>query len=78
MTALAFVLAVAFIALNIRDIKLTNKLIEQGHTEANPVVSKCMDWFGNWWPIIKIPAAVGVFYLAYHGLWLANLVFVAI
>jgi len=78
MTALAFVLAVIFVALNIRDITLTNELIEKGHTEANPVARKAMEWFDNWWPIIKLPAVVGVFYLAYHGVWWANLALVAL
>lgn len=74
MTLLAFILAVAFVVLNIKDIKLTNSLIEKGHTEANPFVRFAMRYLDNWWPLIKLPACIGVFYAASYGVWWLNLI----
>jgi len=60
---------VVYFALNIKDINLTNKLIREGHTEANPIVRFLMDKLGRWWALIKLPSFICMSLVAYHNAW---------
>jgi hypothetical protein len=51
---------VAFFALNVADMILTQRVLDRGGKESNPALAKIMRWTGGRWRLIKMLIATGV------------------
>ncbi|MBR0875476.1 hypothetical protein JQ633_34340 [Bradyrhizobium tropiciagri] len=60
-------LVLSVLALGCADIATTNKFLELGFREANPVMEAAQATFGEWWIIPKLGATLIVSALLWHS-----------
>lgn len=74
----AWVVFAIFVVMQYLDVWTTNKNLDAGNVEANPIVKKWMDIVGmRWWWTIKIPVILGTSLLAYtNTVWVLVLLVV--
>lgn len=57
------IVLLTLIGASVADIVSTNRVLEDGGKEANPVVAKIMAKLGGLWFLVKMPIVVGFGYL---------------
>ena len=71
------ILVFTVLVLGCADLLTTNKILELGFYEANPIMQAAQTWFGSWWAIPKLGATFIVMALIWHSKNVYNIALVA-